>query len=134
MYFYVKVYVAVIFHMFLLFCCYDEVTESYVGYTINRMCLCVSACGCMVGGGVVLVCVDLVACVHLCAFFSNATWRSLKLVGPPVASLLIFLHPSPLGRMLAARPGPPHHLRGSRAALPLLAALGLLVVLRHRAT
>lgn len=48
--------------LFFLFC-YGEVTASYIGNTIYRMCLCVySVCGCM---GFVLVCVDLVACVHL---------------------------------------------------------------------
>lgn len=94
------------------------------------MCMCVDAWG----GEVVLVCLDLVACVHLCAFSSNATWGSLKLMGPPVASLLIFLHPSPLGRVLAARPRPPHDLRASHDALPLLAVLRLRDVFRCLAT
>lgn len=107
---------------FLFCCCYGEVTESYIGYTIYRMCLCVYVWM----RGFVLVCVDSAACV-----FSNATRGSLKLMGPPVASLLIFLHPSPLGRVLAACPRPPHNLRASQAALPLLAVL--LVVLRRLA-
>lgn len=116
-----------------LFCCsHGEVTESYIGYTIYRMCLCVYVWM----HGFVLVCVDLVACVHLCAFFSpsNATWGSLKLMGPPVASLLVFLHPSPLGRVLAARTRPRHRLRSGHAALALLAVLQILVVLRCLAT
>lgn len=120
---------SVCFYGFFLFCCcYGEVTESYIGYTIYRMCLCVYVWM----HGFVLVCVDLAACAHLCAFSSDATRGSLKLMGPPVASLLIFLHPSPLGRVLAARPGPPRDLRASHAALPLLAVL--LVVLRRLAT
>lgn len=94
------------------------------------MCLCVYVWM----HGFVLVCVDLVACCTPLCFFSNATRGSLKLVGPPVASLLVFLHPSPLGRVLAARSRPPHNLRTSHAALPLLAGLHLLVVFRCLAT
>lgn len=49
-------------------------------------------------------------------------------MGPPVASLLIFLNPSPLGGVLAVRPSPPDGRRGGRVAL-----LRLLVVFRHLA-
>lgn len=115
MYFYIKVCAAM--------GCHGEVTESYIGHTIYRMCLC--------------VCVDALVCACVCGsacvclfFLSDAPWWSLKLVGPPVASLLVFLHPSPLGRVLAAaRPRPPYHLRA-----PLLAVLRLLIVLRCLAT
>lgn len=125
MYFYLGVCVAVFFCFFLwvLFCCCDgEVTESIE-------CACVDMCGWFL-----CLCVDQVAS-SLCFLFSpsNATWRSLKLMGPPVASLLIVLHPSPLGRVLAARPRPPYDLRAGRAALPLLAVLCLLVVFRSLA-
>lgn len=47
-------------------------------------------------------------------------------MGPPVAPLLIFLNPSPLGGVLAVRPRPPDGRRSGRAAL-------LLVVFRHLA-
>lgn len=65
--------------------------------------------------GFVLACVSVWFNVSFFffSFFSNAAWRSLKLMGPPVASLLIFLHPSPLGCMLAARPRSPCELRTS---------------------
>lgn len=54
-------------------------------------------------------------------------------MGPPVASLLIFLNPSPLGRVLAARPRSPRRLRTSQAALPFLAVLCLRVVVSRLA-
>lgn len=68
-------------------------------------------------------------CASLC-FCSNTPWRSLKLMGPPVASLLIFLHPSPLGCVLTGGPRSPCNLRTSHAPLPLLAVLRLLVIFR----
>lgn len=60
---------------------------------------------------------------------SNASRGPLKLVGPPVASLLIVLHPSPLGGVLAAHPGSPRSLRARQAALPLREAF--LIALQH---
>lgn len=85
------------------------------------MCACLDAwvCACMCGSGFRL---------RYCAFPSNAPWGSLELVGPPVASLLIFLHPSPLGGVLAVRPRPPDGRRGSCVALRRL-----LVVFRRLA-
>lgn len=85
------------------------------------MCACLGAwvCACMCGSGFRL---------RDCAFPSNAPWGSLELVGPPVASLLIFLHPSPLGGVLAVRPRPPDGRGGSRVALRRL-----LVVFRRLA-
>lgn len=54
-------------------------------------------------------------------------------MGPPVASLLIFLHPSPLGGVLAAGPRPPGQ-RGARVALlRLLVASGRLAADRAHA-
>lgn len=101
---------------FIVLLC-GKFTESYTTYT---MCLCV------------YVWVhDLCLCVYIWLHvlsFSHATWGSLKLMGPPVASFLTFLHPSPLGRVLACRPGPPSDRRTSGAALPLLAILHLLAV------
>ncbi len=100
-YFYLKVLLLLFLTGFFLFCCcYGEVTESYIGYTIYRMCLCVHV---WMRGVCACVCRSVSVCASLC-FFSNTTWGSLKLMGPPVASLLIFLHPSPLGRVLATRP------------------------------
>lgn len=100
--------------------------------------------------GFVLVCVDLGFFFTLLCFSSNAPGGSLKLMGPPVASLLIFLHPSPLGGVLAVCPRPPDDQRGSRVALLRLLAvfwhlaadrshilrpfLGVLILLRHRSS
>lgn len=69
-------------------------------------------------------------------------------MGPPVASLLVFLQPSPLGAVLAVCPRPPNDQRGSRVALLRLLAVfrrlaadrahalrpfvGVLALLRHR--
>lgn len=96
----------------------------------------VQACACMCISGI-CVCTSGCMCASLC-FSSNAARGSLQLMGPPVASLLIFLHPSPFGGVLGARPGPrpcPRHLSGSHPALmPLLPALRLLVVFRCLST
>lgn len=77
------------------------------------------------------VCVVAVACISVLPFFSDTPWRSLELVGPPVASLLVFLHPSPLGRVLAAgHSRHAHHLGTSQVSLlPPLAVLHLRAVL-----
>lgn len=53
--FYLKVCVAAVVDGFLFCCRYGEVTESYVGYTIYRVCLCV--CVWMRGGGRLCLCV-----------------------------------------------------------------------------
>lgn len=74
--------------------------------------------------GFVLVCMFSLG-VHL----SNTARWSLKLMGPPVASLLIFLQPSPLGCVLARCPRPPGDLRANQYPLPLLPVLVLLVAL-----
>lgn len=109
MYFYLKVCVTVaVFDVFLWSAVVTARSLNHTSDIQSIECACVHMCGCV---GFVLMCVDLFfllcVCVHFCAFFfltSNATWGSLKLMGPPVASLLVFLHPSPLGRVLATRP------------------------------
>lgn len=87
----------------------------------QSVCICVNAwaCACMCRSG----CMFASLCI-----FSDTTWRSLKLMGPPVASLLIFLHPSPLGCVLAAHPRSSRNLRTRQDALPLLVVLCFLVV------
>lgn len=55
-------------------------------------------------------------------------------MGPPVASLLIFLHSSPFCCMLVSHSRSPRSLRTSQTALPFLAILCLLVVPRCLAT
>lgn len=106
----------------LCFGCYGEVTGITAYQTC--WCACVDAwhCACM--------CFWLQMSIYLRAFSSNASRGPLELMGPPVASLLIVLHPSPLGCVLAVHPRSSCSLRARHGALTLWKVLRFLIVLQ----